>query len=415
MPAAVVLARSVEDVQVLVRVAAEHRVPVVPRGAGSGLAGGANAIDGCVMLSLTRMDRIIEIDAKNLLAVVEPGVITGDLDRAARETGLSYPPDPSSRDMSTIGGNIATNAGGLCCIKYGVTGDFVLGLEVVLADGSIVNVGRRTRKGVAGYDLTKLFVGSEGTLGVVTQATLRLRPAPLPASTLVASFDRLESAGHAISTIVSGIVPSMLELMDRTTIDAVESWKPLGMDPNAEALLIIQSDAPDQGAELDRIETICNEVGASLVVRSSDFAEAELLLSARRFAFPALEMKGATLLDDVAVPPAAIPQLLRTIEEIAVRNGVVVGTFGHAGEGNMHPTIVFDESDPVSLASARRAFEEIVRTALSLGGTITGEHGIGMLKRSYLADEADDQTIALHHIVKQALDPLGILNPGKAI
>jgi glycolate oxidase len=361
------------------------------------------------------MNRILEVDTNNLLAVAEPGVITGDLDRAAREVGLCYPPDPASKDFCTIGGNVATNAGGLCCVKYGVTADYVLGIEAVLSDGSIVRAGRRTRKGVAGYDLARLFAGSEGTLGIVTQATLRLRPAPPPASTLVASFDRLENAGSAVSAIVTGLVPSLLELMDRTTIAAVESWKPLGLDPGAEALLLAQSDSPDQDAELGRIEHECVQAGATLVVRSSDPAEADLLLSARRFAYPALEARGSALLDDVAVPPVAIATLVRRIEQIASRNGVLVGTFGHAGEGNLHPTIVFDAANPESVRDTRVAFGEIVRATLELGGTVTGEHGVGALKRGFLAEELEPDTLSLHHRIKQALDPMGILNPGKAL
>ncbi|MGH2808935.1 MAG: FAD-binding oxidoreductase [Actinomycetota bacterium] len=413
IPMAVVFPRTTGEVQQVIRVAAQGAIPIVPRGAGSGLSGGANAIDGCIVLSLARMDRVIDIDTRNLMARVQPGVITGNLDRRCRSLGLSYPPDPSSRDFCTIGGNVATNAGGLCCVKYGVTGEYVLGLEVVLADGTAVRLGRRTRKGVAGYDLTRLFVGSEGTLGVVTEVTLRLRPAPPPASTLVAEFPKLDAAGNAISRISTNIVPSLLELMDRTTIRAVETMKPLGLDEKAAALLVIQSDAGDRGAELDQAEQACTRSGAISIVRSSDPSEAEYLLEARRAAFFALGRGGETMLDDVAVPPAEIPALLTTIEQIAQRNEVTIGTFGHAGDGNMHPTIVFEGDTERGRALA--AFDEIVHAALGLGGTATGEHGTGILKSRFLPDEMSAEALGLHQALKDVLDPNGIMNPGKIL
>lgn len=413
-PLAVVLPRSTSEVQAIVTIAAEHLVPLVPRGAGSGLSGGANAVDGCIVLSLQAMDGILEIDPVDQVAVVQPGVINADLKREAGAQGLSYPPDPASSEFSTIGGNIATNAGGLCCVKYGVTADFVLALEVVLGGGSVVRTGRRTKKGVAGYDLTRLFVGSEGTLGIVTEATLRLRPALPPATTLVASFSTLDRAGRAIASIVSRLVPSMLELLDRPTMRAIEEWKPLGLEANAEALLIARSDEADAGGQLSRLESICAEAGADMIVRSSSEAESDMLLEARRLAFPALERLGSVLLDDVAVPPSRIAALLDEISRISEGNGVLVGTFGHAGDGNLHPTIVFDARDASSLDGARRAFDEIVRAALRLGGTITGEHGIGLLKRRYLPEEVGAGGMRLHQALKSALDPKGILNPGKA-
>ncbi|MFN2640805.1 MAG: FAD-binding oxidoreductase [Actinomycetota bacterium] len=414
IPAVVVFPRSTEEVQSAVRVAAERRIPIVPRGAGSGLAGGANAIDGCIVLSLTAMNEIVTIDPHNQLAVAQPGVITADVNRAAIEHGLFYPPDPASFEFCTIGGNIATNAGGLCCVKYGVTGDFVLGLEVVLADASVIRIGRRSRKGVAGYDLVHLFIGSEGTLGIVTEATLRLRPATQPPGTLVASFATVRAAGEAITAIATTLTPSRLELMDRTTIGAVERWKPMGLGTEPEALLLVQSDSAEQEAELSAVETICKGAGAAMLVRSSDPAEAELLMTARRLAHPALKLLGDTLSDDVAVPTRAIPALLAGIDEIARTTGVTVGTFGHAGDGNMHPTILFDQFDPESVDKARTAFDKIIRLTMDLGGTITGEHGVGILKLPYLKSEIGERAHALHASIKTALDPLGILNPGKA-
>lgn len=417
VPIAVVHPGSTAEIQEILRIASRHRVPVVPRGAGSGLSGGANAVDGCLIVSLAHMDRIVEIDHRSLIAVVEPGVVNSDLSKAAGELGLWYPPDPASFEFSTIGGNIATNAGGLCCVKYGVTGDFVLGLEVVLADGSVVRTGRRTIKGVAGYDLTRLFVGSEGTLGVITQATLRLRPAPQPPATLVAFFPDLRSAGVAVAEIASGVIPSLLEVMDRATVRAVEDWKHMGLDLEAAALLLARSDAGGgRGvSEIEGMARACESAGATYVAKSSDPTEAEMLMAARRLAHDALERQGATLLDDVAVPIGRIPDLLEAIEAIAERRGVLIGTFGHAGDGNMHPTIVFDHHDPDAEARARSAFDDILRTTLELGGTITGEHGVGLLKRPYLEAEIGESGLRLHSTVKGALDPRGILNPGKIL
>jgi glycolate oxidase len=417
MPLAVVRPSSMWEVQQVLGIASAHAVPVVPRGAGSGLSGGANAVDGCLILPLTALDRIVDVDRASMFAVVEPGVLNVDLSTAASEQRLWYPPDPASASFSTIGGNIATNAGGLCCVKYGVTRDFVLGLEVVLADGSLLRTGRKTVKGVAGYDLTGLFVGSEGTLGVITQATLRLRPAPPPPATMVAFFADLKSAGAAIVEIASTVVPSLLELMDHTTVRAVEEWKRMDLDLDAAAMLIGRSDAGgDQAAsEIDRMAAACTSAGARFVARSSDRMEAELLMTARRLALPSLEHRGTALLDDVAVPIGRIPDLLEAIQRIAERHGMEIGTFGHAGDGNMHPTIVFDRQDPDAVVRARSAFEDIVRTALELEGTITGEHGVGLLKRPYLDDEIGREGRRIHAAIKRALDPMNILNPGKLL
>lgn len=414
IPAVVAFPRSTEEVQAIVTFAFENGVPIVPRGAGSGLSGGANATDGCIVLSLQNMNSVVAIDAPNQLAIVQPGVITADLKRTMRNAALHYPPDPASYEFCTIGGNVATNAGGLCCVKYGVTGDYVIGLEIVLGDGRVIRTGRRTRKGVAGYDLTRLFVGSEGTLGIVTETTLRLRPPPAESAILVASFPTLDGAGEAIAEITASFVPSMLELLDRETMRAIEAWKPVGLDMAAEALLIAQADSADAVGELARVEVACGRAGATMVVGSSSPAEADLLLEARRLAFSSLERQGNVLLDDVAVPPAAIAELLRSIPGIAERHGVLVATFGHAGDGNMHPTIVFDADDPSAVLAARAAFDEIVAETLRLGGTTTGEHGVGLLKRRHLRSEVGEDVLAVHAALKQALDPRGILNPGKA-
>lgn len=417
MPLAAVFPTSTAEVATLLRLATEHRVPVVPRGAGSGLAGGANAVDGGIVLSLMRMDRILEVSRDDLVAVVQPGVLNATLAAAVADAGLFYAPDPSSFEISSIGGNLATNAGGLRCLKYGVTREAALALEVVLADGSTARVGRRSVKGVAGYDLVGLFVGSEGTLGVVTEATLRLRPAPLPAGTLLASFHRLVDAAAAVTGMTtSGILPSVLELMDRTTIQAVEDWRHLGLDPDAAAVLIARSDTARFGrAELDVAEQACRAAGATELLRSTDARESEGLMDARRAAYPALERLGIALLEDVAVPRGEIVRLVDEIERIAAAHEVRIGTFGHVGDGNLHPTLVIPRGDPAAALRAQTAAEAILRRVLALGGTLSGEHGIGLLKRDLLAAELGPGGVAISRAVKQALDPLGILNPGKAL
>jgi glycolate oxidase len=413
-PAAVVRPTSTAQVQAAVRAAAAHGAPVVARGAGSGLSGGANAIDGCVVVSLERMTRIVDVDPGALTATVEPGVVNAALRATAATEGLLYAPDPASAEFSTIGGNVATNAGGLCCVKYGVTRDALLALEVVLADGRAVRVGHRTRKGVTGYDLAGLLCGSEGTLGIITEATVRLMPLPPPAYTLAASFPRLDAAGEVIARICRRHRPSLLELMDRATIAAVERLEPMDLDLEAEAMLFARSDAGtlEGREEIAAIERLCEEAGADLVVTSDEEAEGRMLMAARRLAYPALEHQGATLLDDVAVPLPAIPALLRGVAAVAHEHGVVIGTFGHAGDGNMHPTVVYDHTDAGAVGRARLAFDAILAHALELGGTITGEHGVGLLKRDAAARELGE-TLALQQAVKAAFDPSGLLNPGK--
>lgn len=412
---ALVRARCTDDVVATLRFANDRRIPVVTRGAGTGLAGGANAIDGCIVLSVLAMDRILGIDAATGTAVVEPGVINGRLAAEAAARGLYYAPDPASRDIATIGGNIATNAGGACCLKYGVTGDHVAALEVVLADGTRVRTGSITAKNVAGLDLTRLLVGSEGTLGVIVEATVRLLRKPRPTSMLLAAFDSLDAAADAIVAMEASCELSLLEVMDRTTVTAVENLAHLGLDTTATALVIAQSDAVDAVAAIAGCERICQGVGARHVVRTDDPEEGRLLLSARRLALPALERLGTTLLDDVAVPKPAIPALLRRITAIAAQYDITIGTFGHAGDGNLHPTIVFQAADPTSRARALSAFDAIVRAAVDLGGTITGEHGVGSLKRDYLDVMLTPAARALMARIKVAFDPNGILNPGKAI
>jgi len=416
-PLAVVLPRDTAAVQAAVRLCAAHRIPIVPRGAGSGLTGAANAIDGCVVLCLARMKKIIEVDADNRLAVVEPGVVNLELRDAVEKRGLFYPPDPSSYDWCTIGGNLATNAGGLCCVKYGVTTDFVLGLDVVLASGELLRTGRRTVKGVAGYDLTRLFVGSEGTLGVITRATLALRPIPQAPATLVASFATTAAAGRAVATVVrEGMVPSLMEIMDRTSIRAVQNYQhtTLGQGSDSAALLLCQSDSGGEVArrELAAIEQACTDAGAELVYATDDLAEGRLLLAARRAVLPALETLGSWLTDDVCVPRTAITQLIERSERIAERLGLTIAVVGHAGDGNMHPTIVYDASSADETARAHQAFGDILEVGLQLGGTVTGEHGVGKIKQGWLAREIGPVGLDVHRRIKAALDPDNLFNPG---
>ena len=429
--AAGVRARSEAEVQQVVRICAEFGAAVVPRGAGTGLSGGANAIDGCVVLDLARMDRVVEIDRDNLLCVVQPGAVNNDVKAAVAEYGLWYPPDPASAPWSTIGGNVATNAGGLCCLKYGVTRDYVLGLRAVVggavaggaeaggavAYGDVVRLGRRTTKGVAGLDMVGLFVGSEGTLGVVTEVTLRLRPALAGTPrTIVGAFPDLVSAGEAVSQITRrGLGPSVLELLDRACLTAVEDWKHLGLEASAAALLLARVDTPgDSGAaEADGLGEAMTGAGALWVAQSTDDAEAEALFEARRLAYPAFERLGPVLTEDVCVPRSAVPAMLAQIESIAARHGVQIATIAHAGDGNLHPLIVTPPGDDAARVAAQAAFEEFLDAAIAVGGTVTGEHGVGLLKRDGMRRELDPGSLAMQEAVRHALDPRGVFNPGK--
>ncbi|WPO73508.1 MULTISPECIES: FAD-linked oxidase C-terminal domain-containing protein [unclassified Streptomyces] len=415
VPAVVVLPRTVEQVQHVMRTATELRVPVVPQGARTGLSGAANASDGCIVLSLVKMNRILEISPVDRIAVVEPGVVNAALSRAVGEHGLYYPPDPSSWEMCTIGGNIGTASGGLCCVKYGVTAEYVLGLDVVLADGRLMSTGRRTAKGVAGYDLTRLFVGSEGSLGIVVRAVLALRPKPPQQLVLAAEFGSTQAACDAVCKIMEGsYVPSLLELMDRTTVRAVNALANMGLPETTEALLLAAFDTPHPTADLAAVGALCEAAGATQVVPAEDAAESELLLQARRLSLTALEaVKGTTMIDDVCVPRSRLAEMLDGVERIGEKYGLTIGVCAHAGDGNTHPTVCFDAADADEARRARESFDEIMALGLELGGTITGEHGVGVLKKEWLARELGPVGVEMQQAVKAAFDPHHLLNPGK--
>ncbi|GAA2673899.1 MULTISPECIES: FAD-binding oxidoreductase [Actinosynnema] len=411
-PRLVVFATSVAEVQRTVAHAAAHRIPVVPRGAGSGVAGGALAGDGSIVLDLSRLDRITELRADEALAVVEPGVVTADLDAAASAHGLRYAPDPASAAFSTIGGNIATNAGGLRCVKYGVTRDAVLGLDVVLGDGSLVSTGRRTVKGVTGYDLTGLLVGSEGTLGVVVGATVRLSPLPVRTATASAFFATAEDAVEAVTALQrEGIRPSTAELLDGPTLRAIDEALGGDLHRRGEVFLLLQTDGFGAEQEMDAAARVIRPLATALE-STADPEVAAALVATRRAALPAIERHGPVLIEDIAVPRSRIAETIGAIGGIAEATGVRIFVFAHVGDGNLHP-IVLAGSAPRERVD--RAVAAIFEQALAVGGTLTGEHGVGALKRPWLAAELGEPVLELHRRVKAVFDPAGILNPGKAI
>jgi glycolate oxidase len=413
-PLALVEARSVEQVQAALRIAHEHGVPVVPRGAGTGLSGGAMAGAGELVLSTAAMARIVQIDDVDQLAVVEPGVLNGDLNRALAAHGLRWAPDPASREISTVGGNIATNAGGLLCAKYGVTREAVRGLDVVLADGTLLRTGRRTVKGVTGLDLTALLIGSEGTLGVIVGATLALTPIPPgEVATIAAYFASIEEAAAASAAITAArLRPAVMELVDPVALAAI--LRHLGMPDHApgSAHLLVQTDGPAAAAEATAALAIITERGgeASLTV---DPDESEALLAVRRAMHPAMEALGPVLIEDVAVPRSRLPEMFAAIRGIADRYGMLIPTVAHAGDGNLHPNLLFDGEEVPE--RVWQAAGELFEAALALGGTLTGEHGVDTLKRRWLADELGEEQVALQRRIKDAFDPTGILSPGRAI
>lgn len=413
IPAALARPQHTSEVAAIVRHCAEEGIPIVPRGAGTGLSGGANAVQGCLVMSLEAMNQILRIDPQERLAVVQPGVVNDDLRVVASAAGLWYPPDPASSPWSTVGGNVATNAGGVCCVKYGVTGDYVLGMQVVMGCGDVHSLGRRTAKGVAGYDLTSLLVGSEGTLGIITEITVRLRNSRPVEHTIAGYFADLPSAGRAVAAVMSSdTVPSALELVDRFCLQAVDDWKQIGLKDGGKVLLLARTDGAG-AAEAAAVLACFESAGATWCAVSSDQHEAEALFQARRLVYPALERLGAVLTEDICVPRMLVPEMLERIERIAATSGIPIASLAHAGDGNVHPMIVIPHGDPDAAARAHQVLEQIIDESLRLGGTVTGEHGVGLLKMRGLATEVGPGVLELHRAVKRALDPVGIFNPGK--
>ncbi len=413
---AVVRPRSTDEVAAVVRWCVEHHVAVVPRGSGTGLSGGANASDGCVVVSLDAMDAVLDVDVQERTARVQPGVVNDHLRARVAEDGLWYPPDPASAPWSSIGGNVATNAGGLCCVKYGVTGEYVLGLEVVTGTGAVVRIGKRTAKDVAGYDLRGLFVGSEGTLGIITEITVKLLPLPGESRAVVGYFDSLVAAGEGVANVSrAGIVPAALELVDSYCLRAVDEWKNMGLSADAEVLLLASSDVPGAAGEAEcaAIVAAFEAAGATFAAVSESAEEAEAFFAARRLAYPALERLGPVLTEDVCVARTKVPEVLARIQRIGEENDIVLAQIAHAGDGNLHPLIVTPVGDEAAKERAQAAFEQIITAALEAGGTVSGEHGIGLLKKPGVHRQLDPEVLAMHTGIKRALDPHGIMNPGK--
>lgn len=419
-PDAVVGPANTEEVAQVVEIAYREGIPVVPRGMASGLAAGTVPYSGGLVLNLTRLNRILEIDTTNMTAHVESGVVIVDLQNAVEEVGLFYPPDPSSIKHSTIGGNVACNAGGPRCLKYGVTGDYVLGLTVVLADGRVLRTGGKAIKNVTGYNLTQLFVGSEGTLGIITEVLVKLQPKPKHVRTAMAEYDDLDAAATTVNNILlAGIVPATIELMDDTTINTIEEYLEIGLPTEAAAILIIEVDGSEEDdvlRDIERIAEVSRESGATQVRVAQTAAERNDLWRGRRSVSPSLARRRPNKLgEDISVPRAAIPEAIRRIKRISEREDLPIVVFGHAGDGNLHPNILFDKSDPEEWARVERATAQIFRTAVDLGGTLSGEHGVGVLKLPYLEMAIGPLAIEVQQGIKQVLDPKGILNPGKKV
>lgn len=416
-PAAVVFPGSTEEISALMRLASEHRLPVVPRGAGTGMSGGALAVAGGLVIAMSRLNRIVEIDPMNQLAVVEPGVITADLQGEVARHGLFYPPDPASSKFCTVGGNVAECAGGPSAVKYGVTRDYVLGLTAVLASGEVIHTGVRTAKGVVGYDLTRLLTGSEGTLAIITQITLRLIPKPPARATLSLPCATIEAATTLVARILQRHTPAMLEYLDATAIDIVRPLLPQALPEETRALLLLELDGSAQGVTAQAAslrDLLAGQPGVLDLRLAASPAEAEQLWAARRALSPAaFNLRPHKQSEDVVVPKSRIPELVGFAEELARRHRLPIFTFGHAGDGNIHVNIMLDRDHPQEREEAQAAKAALFAEVLRLGGTLSGEHGVGITKRSFIALEIDPPTLALMQAVKRAFDPLGILNPGK--
>jgi len=417
LPDLVIYPRSTEDVSRAINFAAAEGLPIVPRGSGTGLSGGSVPRQGGIVLCLTRMNRITEIDQGNLTATAEPGVITGDLFDAVAAKGLFYPPDPGSVKISTLAGNVMENAGGLRGLKYGVTGDYVMALTTVLADGSILRTGGKSVKDVAGYNLNDLLVGSEGTLGIITEITVRLIPPPQTKKTILAYFDNIGTAGDAVSQIIAAkIIPATLEIMDATTINSVEDHARIGLPRQTAALLLVEPDGHPAvvAEESAAIEKILRKIKATEIHIATDKLHADRLATARRTALSALaRVSPTTILEDATVPRTRLAETFHKIEELAAKHAIKVGTFGHAGDGNLHPTALTDERNTKEMARVHEFFSELYDYVLEIGGTVSGEHGIGMAKKEYLRRQMGDNGLKVMQRIKNSFDPGNMLNPGK--
>ena len=417
LPDCVVFPHTTEEVSEVMKLAYRNEIPVYPRGAASGLSGGSVPIDGGIALVLTRMDKILEINHDDLYARVEPGTIVADLIGEVARHGLLYPPDPSSMKTCTMGGAVAENAGGLLGLKYGVTKDYVIALVVAASDGRVFKTGAVTVKSVSGYDMTKLFVGSEGTLGVITEITVKLIPAPETRKSLMAIFEDIRDAARTVAAVIkSGVVPATLEIMDRITINAVEDYKGIGLPRSADALLLFETDGSVEVVEKEaaKIREICNDHKASEIRVAASDTERDAIWDARRSALPALaRVKPTCILEDATVPRSKVLEMIEAVMDIAGRYDILIGTFGHAGDGNLHPTLICDERDTEEMARVKKAIDEIFEAAIRLGGTLSGEHGVGLAKKKYMKMEFGEDGLAVMCAVKKALDPKNILNPGK--
>ncbi|MEB6548769.1 glycolate oxidase subunit GlcD [Heyndrickxia sporothermodurans] len=417
MPDIIASPRNTKEVSDIVKLCSEFKVPIVPRGSGTNLCAGTCPTEGGLVLLFKHMNQILEIDEENLTITVQPGIITLDMIHAVEEKGLFYPPDPSSMKISTIGGNINENSGGLRGLKYGVTRDYVLALEIVLPNGDIIRTGGKLAKDVAGYDLTRLFVGSEGTLGIITEATLKLIPMPETKKTMLALFQDLEAAARSVSKIIANkIIPTTLEFLDQPTLIAVEEFAKIGLPTNVKAVLLIEQDGSPGvvNRDMDKMAAICLEENAEAVQVANSEEEADALRTARRVALSALaRLKPTTILEDATVPRSEIAKMVRAINEIAEKYHVNISTFGHAGDGNLHPTCLTDVRNKEEIERVEQAFAEIFEKAIELGGTITGEHGVGVMKAPYLEWKLGKEGIAAMKAIKASFDPLNIMNPGK--
>ncbi|PTY80728.1 glycolate oxidase subunit GlcD [Heyndrickxia sporothermodurans] len=417
MPDIIASPRNTKEVSDIVKLCSEFKVPIVPRGSGTNLCAGTCPTEGGLVLLFKHMNQILEIDEENLTITVQPGIITLDMIHAVEEKGLFYPPDPSSMKISSIGGNINENSGGLRGLKYGVTRDYVLALEIVLPNGDIIRTGGKLAKDVAGYDLTRLFVGSEGTLGIITEATLKLIPMPETKKTMLALFQDLEAAARSVSKIIANkIIPTTLEFLDQPTLIAVEDFAKIGLPTNVKAVLLIEQDGSPEvvNRDMDKMAAICLEEDAEAVQVANSEEEADALRTARRVALSALaRLKPTTILEDATVPRSEIAKMVRAINEIAEKYRVNISTFGHAGDGNLHPTCLTDVRNKEEIERVEQAFAEIFEKAIELGGTITGEHGVGVMKAPYLEWKLGKEGIAAMKAIKASFDPLNIMNPGK--